>query len=72
MASHMNPLRAEIGLPPVRTLNDVYLAATVVLAFTAEPFEYPRSDRPAKVRLVGPGLWEPPADPPAWLAEVGR
>ena len=56
MASHMNPLRGQLGLPPVHTLNDVYLAATVVLAFTAEPFEYPRSDWPAKVRLVGPGL----------------
>ena len=70
IASYVNPLRAELGLPPVRTIEDVYLAASVVLAYTAEPFEYPRSDWPAKVRLVGPGLWEPPADPPAWLDEV--
>jgi UDP:flavonoid glycosyltransferase YjiC (YdhE family) len=70
MAAHVNPLRTEIGLPPVRTLNDLYLAATVALAFTAEPFEYPRSDWPAKVRLVGPGLWEPPAPIPAWLDDV--
>ena len=67
----MNPLRAELGLPPVQTIEDVYLAASVVLAYTAEPFEYPRSDWPAKVKLVGPGLWEPPADPPAWLDESG-
>ena len=52
------------------TIEDVYLAASVVLAYTAEPFEYPRSDWPAKVKLVGPGLWEPPADPPAWLDEL--
>jgi MGT family glycosyltransferase len=70
VASHLNPLRAELGLSPVRTIEDVYLAASVVLAYTAEPFEYPRSDWPAKVRIVGPGLWEPPADPPAWLADV--
>jgi MGT family glycosyltransferase len=70
MASHMNPIRADVGLRPVRTLNDIYLAASVVLAFTAEPFEYPRSDWPSKIRLVGPGLWEPPAEPPAWLEEV--
>jgi MGT family glycosyltransferase len=70
IASQVNPLRREIGLPPVRTLDDLYLAATVVLAFTAEPFEYPRSDWPAKVRLVGPGLWEPPASIPAWLDDV--
>ena len=70
VASHVNPLRAELGLPSVRTINDVYLAASVVIAYTAEPFEYPRSDWPAKVRLVGPGLWEPPADPPAWLDDL--
>jgi MGT family glycosyltransferase len=70
IASYVNPLRKELGLRPVRTIEDVYLAASVVLAYTAEPFEYPRSDWPAKVRLVGPGLWEPPADPPAWLDDV--
>jgi MGT family glycosyltransferase len=70
IASHMNPLRAELGLPPVATIDDVYLAASVVIAYTAEPFEYPRSDWPAKVRLVGPGLWEPPGDPPTWLDEL--
>ena len=72
IASYANPLRAQVGLPPVRTIEDVYLAASVVLAYTAEPFEYPRSDWPAKVRLVGPGLWEPPADPPPWLNGVRR
>jgi MGT family glycosyltransferase len=70
IASHVNPLRTELGLPRVGTIDDVYLAASVVLAYTAEPFEYPRSDWPAKVRLVGPGLWEPPADRPAWLDDV--
>jgi len=70
IASHMNPLRTELGLPPVATISDVYLAASVVLAYTAEPFEYPRSDWPAKLKLVGPGLWEPPADPPGWLDEL--
>ena len=72
IARHMNPLRAEIGLPPVATIEDVYLAASAVIAYTAEPFEYPRSDWPAKLTLVGPGLWEPPADPPAWLDSVDR
>ena len=70
IASHVNPLRAELDLRPVRTIDDVYLAATVVLAYTAEPFEYPRSDWPAKLRLVGPGLWEPEAEAPVWLEEL--
>lgn len=70
IASHVNPLRTELGLPAVHTIDDVYLAATVVIAYTAEPFEYPRSDWPAKLRLVGPGLWEPPGDPPEWLDQL--
>ena len=72
IASHLNPLRAELGVPPFRKINEFYLVADLVLAFTAEPFEYPRSDWSAKVRLVGPGLWEPPAEAPAWLREVHR
>ena len=72
IAARMNPLRARAGLAPVRTLDDIFLRASLVLAFTAEPFEYPRSDWPANLRLVGPGLWEPPADPPAWLTGVER
>jgi MGT family glycosyltransferase len=70
IAKHMNPLRAEIDLPPIKAIEDVYLAASVVLAYTAEPFEYPRSDWPAKLKLVGPGLWEPSAEPPTWLDEL--
>jgi MGT family glycosyltransferase len=71
VAKHMNPLRAAIGLPPIKKIEDVYLAASVVLAYTAEPFEYPRSDWPAKLKLVGPSLWEPPpAEPPGWLDEL--
>ena len=72
IAKHMNPLRTEIGLPPVKTIEDVYLAASAVIAYTAEPFEYPRSDWPGKLTLVGPGLWEPPADPPDWFDSLDR
>ena len=70
IAKHMNPLRAQLGLPSVATIEDVYLAASAVIAYTAEPFEYPRIDWPAKLMLVGPGLWEPPADAPGWLGEL--
>jgi hypothetical protein len=70
IAKHTNPVRAELGLAPLRILEQFYLAASAVLAYTAEPFEYPRRDWPATVHLVGPGLWAPPADPPAWLGEL--
>ncbi len=70
IARHVNPLRVELGLRPLHRLDEFYLAASLVLSYTAEPFDYPRTDWPAKVRLVGPGLWEPPSAPPPWLDEL--
>ena len=67
-----NALRTRVGLAPIATFDEHYLESDVFIAFTAEPFEYPRSDWPANVRLVGPGLWEPPAEPPAWLEAETR
>jgi MGT family glycosyltransferase len=67
-----NLLRAEAGLPLVARFDDQYLRSDIFIAFTAEPFEYSRGDWPAHVRLVGPGLWEPPGEPPAWLAAETR
>lgn len=72
VAREVNGLRAELGVAPFTTLDAAFLAASLVLAYTAEPFEYPRSDWPSEVRLVGPGLWEPPAQAPAWLDDVTR
>src|SRR5215208_6949390 len=48
------------------------LRAPLMLYMTAEPFEYPRSDWPPSVRMVGPGIWDPPAKSPAWLEELER
>ena len=72
IAGKVNSLRAELGVPPFTTIDACYLAADAVLAYTAEPFEYPRTDWPSKVHLVGPGLWEPPADAPSWLEDLQR
>jgi MGT family glycosyltransferase len=67
-----NELRTQVGLVPVAKFDEQYLKSDVFIAFTAEPFEYPRGDWPANVRLVGPGLWEPPSEPPAWLEAETR
>jgi MGT family glycosyltransferase len=67
-----NELRAGLGLERVERFDDQYLRSDVFVAFTAEPFEYHREDWPPQVRLVGPGLWEPPADPPSWLEAETR
>ena len=70
VAKQLNGLRAELGVPPFTTIDACYLAASLIISYTAEPFEYPRTDWPEKVRLVGPGLWEPPAERPAWLDDI--
>jgi MGT family glycosyltransferase len=67
-----NEVRAQLGLPPLRKYDDQWREANRFIAFTAEPYEYPRSDWPPAVRLVGPGTWEPPAAAPDWLETETR
>jgi MGT family glycosyltransferase len=62
-----NQVRAAVGLAPVGSVNEIFGRPPVLLALTAEPFEYPRA-WPANVRLVGPCAWEPDAPEPDWLA----
>jgi MGT family glycosyltransferase len=68
----VNALRARLGLDPLGRLEELFLKPPRFILFTAEPYEYPRSDWPSSVRLVGPIAWEPPAEPPSWLAEETR
>jgi MGT family glycosyltransferase len=67
-----NEMRATLGLPALRRYDDQWRSADRFIAFTAEPYEFPRSDWPSSVRLVGAATWEPPAEPPAWLATETR
>ncbi len=70
--AQFNDIRTGLGLPTVHKFDDQFLRSDLFIAFTAEPYEYHRSDWPSHVRLVGPGLWEPPADPPDWLKTERR
>ena len=66
----LNEVRERVGLSPVKDATAMFAAPPLLLYLTAEPFEYPRSDWPPNVRLVGPCDWDPPAEPPRWLDEV--
>jgi MGT family glycosyltransferase len=66
----VNEVRAAHRLAAVG--EDFMVRAPLVLYMTAEPFEYPRRNWPANVKLIGPCTWDPPADPPPWLVEIGR
>jgi MGT family glycosyltransferase len=72
LAPDLDAVRAELGAPPARRIEREMLRAPLMLYMTAEPFEYPRSDWPPSVRMVGPGIWDPPAKSPAWLGELER
>jgi MGT family glycosyltransferase len=71
-----NAMRATLGLRPLGAYEDQWREPHRFIAYTAEPYEYRRTDWPASVRLVGPGLWDPPAPSgasvPDWLAEERR
>ena len=71
-APELDAVRAELGAPPVHRIERAMLRAPLMLYMTAEPFEYPRSDWPPSVRLVGPGIWDPPAKAPGWLEKISR
>jgi len=68
----LNGARERAGVRPLETYGEMFTTPPLLLYLTSEPFEYPRSDWPQSVRMVGPCCWDPPADPPAWLAEVER
>jgi MGT family glycosyltransferase len=65
-------LREGLGLERLERPADFLVRAPLLLYMTAAPFEYPRSDWPPSIRMVGPCAWEPPAEAPPWLAGVER
>ena len=66
----LNRVRATAGAPALSSVMDMFGRAPLTLAYTAEPFEYPRSDWPSSVRLVGPSNWEPAAQAPVWIRDL--
>ena len=66
----LDPLRARLRLPTIDGAAGMFAAPPLILYLTAEPFEYPRSDWPGNVRMVGPMTWDPPAEEPEWLPEL--
>ncbi|MCB0867074.1 MAG: glycosyltransferase family 1 protein [Solirubrobacterales bacterium] len=67
----LNEVRAGFKLESVDATT-MFTRPPRLLYMTAEPFEYPRSDWPENIRLVGPCAWDPPAEPPEWLAGIER
>lgn len=66
----LNAVRNRAGVEPLSAVADMYTVAPLLIYMTAEPFEYHRSDWPPSIEIVGPCCWDPPAETPAWLAEI--
>jgi len=71
MLPGLNALRADVGLAPYRSPLDQFDPPGAVIALTSEPLEYPRTDLPAHIHLVGTQPWDAPAARPAYLDEPG-
>lgn len=70
--TRLNAIRADLRVPALRTVSDIYQRADSLIYLTAEPFEYPRTDWPRGVHQVGPGLWAPPGESPDWLSGLAH
>jgi len=68
----LNGVRTQLGLDPFKDADAMFSRPPLLLYLTAEPFEYPRSDWPDSVVMVGPCEWDPEPEPPAWLAEIDQ
>jgi MGT family glycosyltransferase len=65
----LNAARQRLRLAPLAEPGETW-RAPLYLYVTAEPFEVEGLELPPSFRLVGPGLWEPPAEAPDWLEDV--
>jgi MGT family glycosyltransferase len=68
----VNALRSDLGLAILPEVGALYVVAPALLYMSAEPFEYHRASWPPHIHLIGPCVWDPPADSPAWLERVER
>lgn len=66
----LNAIRTALGQPRLAHARELFLRPPLLLQMTSEAFEYPRSDWPGNVVLVGPCAWDPPAKLPAGLLAV--
>ena len=73
MLPRINAIRAELGVPRVRSVDEFFRRAPLLLAVGGEPFEYPHPGWGDAVHLIGACVFEPtPAMAPEWLVAIDR
>jgi MGT family glycosyltransferase len=67
----INPIRAALGVAPVRSADELLRRAPGVLVATGKPFEYAHTEWGESVHMIGPATFEPPSqEPPGWLDDI--
>lgn len=73
MLPRINAIRAGLGAPPIRSVDELMRRSPLLLAVGGEPFEYPHPDWGDAVQFIGACVFEQTAPPaPDWLDAVDR
>lgn len=73
MLPRVNALRADLGVPPVGSVDAFMRRAPLLLTVGGEPFEYPHPGWGDLVHHIGACVFEPaPTSTPDWIAAIGR
>lgn len=73
MLPRISAIRAELGVPQVRSVDAFFRRAPLLLAVGGEPFEYPHPGWGDAVHLIGACVFEPtPATAPEWLVAIDQ
>ena len=67
----MLPIRRALGVPQVRSADELMRRAPRTLVATAKPFEYRHTDWGDSVEMIGPAHFDPPSpETPGWLDAI--
>jgi MGT family glycosyltransferase len=73
MLPRVNAIRAELGVPPVASVDGFLRRAPLLLTVGGEPFEYRHPGWGDFVHHIGACVFEPtPTTTPAWIADIDR
>ena len=71
MLPPINAIRADVGVPPVASMDEFLRRAPLILLASGKPFQYPHTDWGDAVQMIGPCVLDPGPDTvPDWLAAI--
>jgi len=72
MLPRVNAIRASVGAPEVRSVDEFFRRPPLTLVASGKPFEYPQTHWGDTVHMIGPCAFEPAPAVPDWLATIDR